>query len=881
MITLAFMKRVFCLLLTCILTATIASAQNGTFDKDALEKNLEGASFRQKFEAANSLLEDQLYELSLPIWKSLVEEQPDNANINYKYGFALLHSSLHRAEALPYLEKADNGISKNYNPFDYAETSAPVETEYYLGRAYHHNYKLVEAIETFEAFREKIKSKHVLYPLIDLHITQCRNAQREIGSKKDFVITNLGDEINGEFSDFAPVITLDESAIFFTSRRTRPDSINENIFSPENGQHFEDVYVSYKDPVTNTWKTPELLELSNPRRNEATISVSGDGQILFIYRDDNGDGNIYFSEYDGETYGRLQYVGQDMNTDINSKSWETHAALSADGNTLYFVSDRDGGLGGRDIYRSVRLPNGNWSKALNVGAPINTPYDEDSPFFHPDGRTLFFSSNGENSMGGFDIFFSKIQDDGTWTNPENMGYPLNTVDDDIFFVTNSKGNIGYFASSKEADGGHGAEDLYMVEMETVIDKAVAILKGYYIPLPGQPVPPNSYVLVTNLTEGGDPENYTVRKRDGGYVMTLKPCNEYLVEYYADNNKFNETQFMVPCDGAIYTEFGGALDLGKISMESRYHWQIEKNGEKLRDEATSVDYVNKYGDILHTEEVTPEGTFHFRQVDEEIFDLKLKNPKDCDKVELVLVDDSDNEIRRVSINKGCIIGRDTPFLDGPTWKYQISANGKPLTSGHYVDYVDLSSDAHPWHEPVRDDGTFRFHDIPAEQAFAFEVWLDDPTLCDALKIELLDENNQVIRVTNIDVRCKKIITTNITGFYQEFFGYNEDGKEYEDEDWKTFISNCAKIVKQNGTCDISVIGSASKVPTSTYKSNQDLADKRAGIAKKKVIRGLKKAGINVSKVNFTVVGKVQGPSYAGDFRSVKKYGPYQYIKLEAK
>jgi len=878
MITFTFMKRVFYLLIICVIASTPSFAQNGTLDKGALEENLKGASFRQKFEAANSLIDDQLYELSLPIWKSLVEEQPDNANVNYKYGFSLIHANENRKDALPYLKMAKDHISKNYNPFDFNEKKAPVETEFYYAKALHHHYELDEAIASFESFRTKInQKKHILVPLIDLYVHQCENAKLALKDPNTLKIIHLSDKINTHYAEFSPVITLDESALFFTSRRVRKDSSNATIFSPENGKHYEDVYVSYKDLNTGEWGEPELLaSISNPRRNEATISVSGDGQLLFIYRDED----LYFSEFDGDEYGRLQYVGQGMNTDINTKAWETHAALSADGNTLYFVSDREGGLGGRDIYRAVRLPNGNWSKALNIGAPINTPFDEDAPFFHPDGKTLFFSSNGMGSIGGFDIFFTKSQDDGSWSTPESMGYPLNSVDDDIFFVTNSAGTRGYFASSKEL-GGAGGEDIYLVEMDTVVTEAVAILRGHYISLPGEPIPPNSYVLVTNLTEGGDPENYTVRSRDGGYVMTLTPCNEYFVEYYADNNKFAETQFMVPCDGADYSEFGGAMNLGEISLEARYHWQIYKNGKKLEDGGTQVHYINKYGDVLFKEHLTDVGTFTFHQVEEELFDLKLNNPKDCDKVELALMDDSDKEIRRVTIHNKCLFGTDKPLAEGPKWRYQVTADGKPLKTAHFADYVELLSQDHQWHEPVREDGTFTFHEIPAEGSYVFEVWLDDPSLCDDLKIELIDESGKVIRVTTIDIRCKKVSLENIVASYQEFFGYNEDGKEYADEDWNTFISNCKKMVEANGACEVTVLGSASKVPTSTYKNNKSLAVKRAEKGKKKVIKGLKKAKIDVSKVTFKLDGKVQGPKYSGDFRNTKKYGPFQYIQLNAK
>ncbi len=882
MFTLATMNKVPLLLVFSLLISICAVSQNPnpTVDPAQLEENLQNASFREKFEAATSLMDDQLYELSLPIWENLIEEQPDNANLHYKYGYCLLRSNERRKEALPHLRFAKDAIVKNYNPFDFMEKGVPVETEFHLGRAYHHNYELDSAIMAFESFSGKIKKgKHILSPYIDLYIKQCNNAKMEIANKKtDYKITHLNSFINGHFDEYSPVITLDESALFFTSRRVRKDSSNAQIFSAENGKHFEDVYVSYKDPVTDDWGEAELLgSVSSPRANEATISVSADGMLLFIYKNED----IYISQYDGEEYGRIEYMGKESTTDINSDAWETHAALSADGNTLYFVSDREGGLGGRDIYRVVRLPNGEWSKALNIGPPINTPFDEDGPFFHPDGVTLFFSSNGEGSMGGFDIFFTKMQDDGTWSVPLNMGYPLNSVDDDVFFVTNAKGTMGYFASAKE-DGGSGGEDIYTLEIDIPRSDPIAILKGYYVPEPGEPIPPNSYVLVTNLTEGGDPQNYTVRKRDGGYVMTLKPCNEYLVEYYADNEKVDEKQFEVPCEGAGYHEFGGPLQLGPVQMESPYHWQLMRNGEKVTDEGINANYMNKFGDVLYTEDISADGSFKFHKVDKEIFQLNMKNPKDCDKIDIVLMDDKGTEIRRMDGSKrDCIFGIDKPFDDGPKWRYQVLVGDEPLTNGHFVDYVDLTNGEHTWHEPVRDDGTFTFHKLPTEKTYAFEVWVDDPTLCEKMKINLLDENNKVVRTTTIDVRCKKISSENLQANYQEFFGYNEDAKDYADADWKKFIADCGKMVETNGRCHIVITGSASKVPTRTWKTNSNLASKRAEQGEKKVLKDLKKAGVDVSKVTIELKSKVSGPKYVGDFQNTKKYGPYQFVKLEAK
>jgi outer membrane protein OmpA-like peptidoglycan-associated protein len=154
-----------------------------------------------------------------------------------------------------------------------------------------------------------------------------------------------------------------------------------------------------------------------------------------------------------------------MGSPINSKYWEPSVCLSADERTLFFVSDRPGGLGGRDIYMCRRLPNGKWSAPINLGPPINTPYDEDGPFFHPDGKTLFYSSNGPNSMGGFDIFRTELRPDSTWAPPINLGYPINTPGDDIYFVLSASGLHGYYAS--ERDDSYGEKDIYLIDFSTL------------------------------------------------------------------------------------------------------------------------------------------------------------------------------------------------------------------------------------------------------------------------------------------------------------------------------------------------------------------------------------------------------------------------------
>jgi tetratricopeptide (TPR) repeat protein len=582
--------------LALLLSFGISGTSYSQIDTNDLEKNLNNASFKQKFETANSFMEDHLYEFATKIWLNLIEEQPTNSNINYKLGLCYLHSSLERSKALKHLLVADEHVSKRYDPFSSGETNAPFETHHYLGQAYHLNERFDEALVEYQHFKEEVNTKHTLFNKNEMYSIYSINAKIEVAAKKNFEITNIGIPINGEFSDFSPVITADQSAMFFTSRRRRTDTnqvSNEFVFSPQDGRHYEDVYVVYKNIKTGAWEEPELMDFSNPRSNQATIGVSGDGQFLFIYKDNDGDGNIYVSEREGFDYGELKYLGgENTEVDINSPYWETHATLSADGKTLYFVSDRPDGLGGRDIYRSVKLPNNEWSKALNVGAPINSEYDEDSPFFHPDGKTLYFSSNGNKSMGGFDIFFSKKNVDGTWGTPLNIGYPLNTVGDDVYFSTTIDGKKGYYSSSHE--GGLGREDIYTIKLDTAIIEPISILKGYIDKGSEPELPAGIVIWVTDLTEDGDPIKYKPNRRTGSYIFALIPCHEYIVEYMKGENTLHETEFTVPCN-SDYHVIDKVITLGDLSLsDTEADTTITQNTIDNVDNIEPISFQKFYG-----------------------------------------------------------------------------------------------------------------------------------------------------------------------------------------------------------------------------------------------------------------------------------------------
>jgi tetratricopeptide (TPR) repeat protein len=525
----------------------------------------ENTTFNWKFEEASKLSEEKLYGQAAEVWKQLVDAQPENSNLNWKLGHAYMNSYNQKEKALPYLEKAAQTRNASYgsfntaqyDPFDPLEKNAPVEVDYWLGRAYHLDGQFDKADQFYTKFQGEVDEKHDLRSSAAHGLEQTANARKLMGSPKNYIVSNVGPVINSDYPDFSPVISVDGNAMFYTSRRIRPDSSNLGVIDPLAGLPFENIYVSYKDRNAN-WQKPELLNINPPSGHIATVNVSADGQTLLLYRDDGGDGNLYESKLVGELWSDPVLIGSDVNT----KAWETHCALSADGNTLYFVSDRKGGLGGRDIYRVVKLPTGEWSKAQNIGGVVNTPYDEDAVFMHPDGRTMYFSSKGHNSMGGFDVFTTELKDDGVWTEPVNIGYPLNTVDDDVFFVTTADGRRGYFSSDK--NGGYGEKDIYFVDFpENMEAEGLTVLKGFIIPPPGETLPPSTVLYVTDKATG-EVKMYKPRQRDGVYVAILPPCKEYNLDYRVNDKTVHTEDIFVECESA-YQEINKEIYLNPVSL----------------------------------------------------------------------------------------------------------------------------------------------------------------------------------------------------------------------------------------------------------------------------------------------------------------------------
>lgn len=486
------------------------------------------ASSKKKeiFNQMTEFMVERNYPPAIRILDHLIEKEGENANLNYRKGLCLLYSKAHNnRSSLSFLEKASLNVNKKYDGVSDEETGSNEDVFFYLAKSNFINENLSKAEKLYADFIEGKKKNDPMKVVAEWELSQVRNAKKLMDRPKDLTIDNLGRQINSVFPDYAPVITLDGQALYYTSRRLWSDSSNLGMLDPATNQYLEDVYVSYMD-FDRQWTEPIRLDFCLPDRHEATVTVSSDESKVYLYQDDEGDGNIYYSELVNSEFSEIQKV----QGKINSDAWETHLTFTHDGQHAYFVSDREGGLGGRDIWRMVKFANGDWSEPYNLGAPVNSIYDEDAPFIGVDNKTLYFSSNGLNSMGGFDVFRTILNDEDKWSPPLNMGYPLNTVMDDIFFTTTADGHTG-FLSSNRADG-HGEKDIYKIyDLEPEM-MGISTLKGLISTTDGSQIPDDFRIEVSCSNCDNYPIRIvTPRKVNGGYFSKLESCRDFKVEFF--------------------------------------------------------------------------------------------------------------------------------------------------------------------------------------------------------------------------------------------------------------------------------------------------------------------------------------------------------------
>lgn len=501
---------------------------------------------------------------------------PNNAFLNFRIGVCYINSSF-KIKAKGHFEKAYE-LNPDIDP----------EIHYYLGRGYHLNMDWDKAIAEYQTFKAGLdpKKKDQAFLIADASkkIAECNYGKELVKSPVRVFIDNIGNKVNSPYPDYGPIISADEDIMMFTSRRntTTGGNIDENY-----DEYFEDIFVTYK--FNEEWGVPTNVGPPiNTPGHDATVNMAPDGQILFTYRDDKGYGNIYQSNLLGDKWSEPEK----MSKAVNSSEHESSASVSYEGKTLFFVSDRkDGSYGGRDIYYTNRNENNKWEQAYNMGTSINTQYNEEGVFIVPDGKTLYFSSEGHSSMGGFDIFKCELKN-GLWTEPVNLGYPINTPDDDVFFVISASGKHGYYASVK--NDGFGEKDIYMISFlgpekpvqlsnednllasveapvsEVYIAPAIEINANAVTLLKGvisdaiTTKPLEAEIVLIDNSLNAEIATFKSNSKSGKYLVTLPSGKNYGIAVKAEGYLFHSENFDIPL-AATYQEVIKDVQLKNVQV----------------------------------------------------------------------------------------------------------------------------------------------------------------------------------------------------------------------------------------------------------------------------------------------------------------------------
>ncbi|MBI4945867.1 MAG: OmpA family protein [Bacteroidetes bacterium] len=495
---------------------------------------------------AEKYINSSNFQSALSVYLKLQGLHSENPDYNFNVGFCYLNSPTEKHKSIPFFERAikDTNSTSDVFPFVY----------YYLAQAYHFSSRFDDAIKMYEKFSSYLSLDEegiMLRKEVVQKINQCKFGKVLAETPTKVEITPLR-SVNSRYADYAPVISADESVLIFTSRREG----STGGFFDEKGEYYEDIYIAKN--VDWQWGKPEKLDSlpidnSSPKivnskkldlninspSHEGSIALSSDGQKLFIYKHED----IYVSTLSGNKWG----APIKLNSNINyKKSRQPSISISADEKTVYFSSDRKDGFGGLDIWKSEKQTDGDWGQAVNLGSTINTPYDEDSPFIQADGKTLYFSSKGHNGMGAYDIFKSSFENTG-WTTPKNLGYPVNTAGDDIYFVINAKGDHAYFASMR--DGTIGNMDIYILLFPGV-SVPVTEIKG--IVLGGDSLRPmQACIKIIDKETGKEVMNCTSNSATGEYLLIFPPNKKYLFNVTAPGYKPHEEEVYIPDQKSFY------------------------------------------------------------------------------------------------------------------------------------------------------------------------------------------------------------------------------------------------------------------------------------------------------------------------------------------
>lgn len=526
--------------------------------------------------------EHHYYEEALKHYKIAQDFNPNNAELNYKIGVCYL-STLYKTKSLTYFIKA-----YELNP------SVSENILLLTGRSYHLNEKWDDAIKFYNKRIQQVNSSPRLAKENSQHtrdlkkyIEECENGKVLSAKPVNVKLENLGGKINTKFPEYLVIVNADESVMMFTSQRPGSTGENSKEFHDDYMFHHEDIYVSHRKE--DAWdEAYNVGPPVNTEINDATIALAPDGHTVLTYNDKLGSGDIYQCNLEGDKWS----IPKLLSSNINSPHHESSASFSYDGKSLYFVSDNpEDNYGDHDIYVSHWDENTNdWGKAINLGDKINTPFSEQGVFAHPDGKSLYFSSKGHNTMGGFDIFKATWDEASkSWSQPVNMGYPINGPGNDVGLVISASGLHGYVAAYHSDS--YGKEDIYMITFPEDKIEHLTILKGYVTDCKTKQAI-KADIEILDIKEHKEIAHFESNSKNGHYLVSLPAGKNYAIEIDNEEYLFHSENFDLP-EADEYHEIRKDICLAKIEVGKKIVLNnvfFDSREATLRPE--SIDELNK-------------------------------------------------------------------------------------------------------------------------------------------------------------------------------------------------------------------------------------------------------------------------------------------------
>ncbi len=597
----------------------------------------------------NELMNLGFYDHAFILFDQMVSVDPNLKGVQFNAGYCILQGYGNPSRAIPYLKAAI--LNTTYKPtvpyFEYA----PTEAIYWLGVAYHRLGNLEEAERKYKLFLSVSKNNSPFFDEANVSLAQLLNGKRFLTNPGNGKIINA-ENINSPYADIAAQTYNFNGSLVFASARISSNEITDTTwFHSKLARADFDLYTAERN-VYLEWENPTKAKISGPY-DDYPVRISQDGGQIELFQGRWENSDIFMS-----TNGlNSTKINGRVFTDQQSQAWSPYVAISPDGTKAVFAARMDDGYGGLDLYYTKKDDYGQWSTPVNMGENINSPYDETTPTFHPNGKSIYFANNGPNSMGGFDIFKSNIEETGIFSTPENMKPPINSFYDDIYFSYSADGAYG-FVSRNGGKLNKGDFDIYEINFKA-INFSLNQSEDRYRGLESEKsnTVGKNYVQVNNLMTK-TAERIAKSDRTGKYYVILQPCTSYRIEYFENGRSKSQETFATSCDLGLNdrklelspADFGNIeATIKQRGMRKALQNEYERNASSLKWQVfvdnvpyemanKEVNLLDSNGNIIKSFKTDYQGKFNFNLIPDNqdyIFEVEVLDKSICDRLKVVL------------------------------------------------------------------------------------------------------------------------------------------------------------------------------------------------------------------------------------------------------